>query len=64
MRRLYWVVAPNASNVPIAKQHNVATHDPAFLDLYKRCLAEIDRERKMQMYAQLASLTTAPMGGF
>ena len=39
------------------------THDPAYLDLFRACLAEPDRVRKVQLYEQLAALTLTPVGG-
>lgn len=41
----------------------LAAHDPAYLELFRRCLAEPDRTRKMALYEQLADLTLAPVGG-
>ena len=41
----------------------LAAHAPEYLDLFQRCLAEADRVRKVQLYEQLAALTTAPVGG-
>ncbi len=38
-------------------------HDPRFLDVMERCLAETDRERKLDLYGRLAELTMAPVGG-
>lgn len=38
-------------------------HDPEYLDLFRACLAESDRARKVQIYEQLAALTLAPVGG-
>jgi hypothetical protein len=38
-------------------------HDPGYLDLFRTCLAEADRSRKVQLYEQLAALTLAPVGG-
>lgn len=38
-------------------------HDPAYLDLFRRCVAEPDRARKAGLYARLAALTLAPLGG-
>ena len=38
------------------------THDPGYLELFKRCLAETNRECKFRQYADLAGLTIAPLG--
>ena len=38
-------------------------YDPAYLDLFRVCLAERDRSRKVQLYEQVAALTLAPVGG-
>lgn len=40
----------------------LADHDPHYLELFRQCLAEITRERKVQLYEQLARLTIAPVG--
>jgi predicted nucleotidyltransferase len=40
----------------------LADHDPSYLELFRQCLAEIDRQRKVQLYEQLARLTIAPVG--
>jgi predicted nucleotidyltransferase len=38
-------------------------HDQPFLDLFRRCLGETDRIRKMELYERLARATLAPAGG-
>jgi len=38
-------------------------HDQAFLDLFRECIAETDRERKAALYEQAAALALAPLGG-
>ena len=38
-------------------------HDQPYLVLFQQCLAESERERKVHLYEQLASLTLAPVGG-
>lgn len=38
-------------------------HDPAFLELFKRCLADQDRHAKFALYEQLCREATAPAGG-
>lgn len=38
-------------------------HDPAYLDLFRRCVAAPDRALKAALYEQLAALTLAPLGG-
>lgn len=42
---------------------HLAAHDPAYLDILRRCLAETDRRRKVALYEWLAELTLAPLGG-
>jgi predicted nucleotidyltransferase len=37
-------------------------HDPHYLALFQRFMAEGDRDRKMALYEQLARLTVAPVG--
>jgi hypothetical protein len=36
--------------------------DPEFLDRFRRCMAEPDRQRKVAQYAELAHLALAPLG--
>jgi predicted nucleotidyltransferase len=38
------------------------SHDPDYVALLQRCLAEADRERKVQLYENVAELTLAPLG--
>jgi hypothetical protein len=38
-------------------------HDPAYLALFRQCLAEGDRSRRFELYRALAELTVAPAGG-
>jgi predicted nucleotidyltransferase len=38
------------------------SHDPDYVALLQRCLAEADRERKVQPYENVAELTLAPLG--
>ena len=38
-------------------------HDPRFLDIFRQCIAETDRERKVVLYEQAAALALAPVGG-
>lgn len=38
-------------------------HDPAFLELFRRCLAEQDRHAKFALYEQLCREATVPAGG-
>lgn len=40
----------------------LAEHDPPFLALMRRCLAEQDRGRKVAQYEELACLVVAPVG--
>ena len=56
MRRLPWEGEKGAVRY-------LAAHDPAYLELFHRCLAEQDRARKVSLYEQLADLTLAPVGG-
>ena len=37
-------------------------HDPAYLDLFQKFISEGDRERKFEIYEELAELTVAPAG--
>lgn len=43
--------------------HHLAEHDPDFLALLRRCLAEPDRRRKVAQYEELARHALAPVGG-
>ena len=38
-------------------------HDPAFLELFRQCLAEKDRHARFALYEQLCQEATAPAGG-
>jgi len=38
-------------------------HDPAFLELFRQCLAEQDRHARFALYEQLCQEATAPAGG-
>ena len=38
-------------------------HDPAFLELFRQCLAEQDRRAKFALHEQLCQQATAPAGG-
>jgi hypothetical protein len=38
-------------------------HDRPFLDLFRQCIAETDRERKVGLYERAAALALAPIGG-
>jgi predicted nucleotidyltransferase len=40
----------------------LSTNDPAFLDLFRTCLSESDRWRKVEMYEELARRAVAPVG--
>jgi hypothetical protein len=42
---------------------HLAANDPEFLGLFNQCMAEIDLQRKMMLYEQLAEQATAPLGG-
>lgn len=42
---------------------HLADHDPAYVSLLRQCLAEPDRRRKVDQYAELARRTLAPVGG-
>jgi predicted nucleotidyltransferase len=42
---------------------HLTQHDQAFLDLFRRCIAETDRARKVALYAQAAALALEPVGG-
>lgn len=41
----------------------LSVHDPDYLALFRRCLGETDRARKVGLYAELATATLAPLGG-
>ena len=41
----------------------LSVHDSDFLDRFNACLAETDLVNKLQLYEELALLTTAPLGG-
>jgi hypothetical protein len=41
----------------------LVAHDPEYLEMFRQSLAETNRERKVQLYEQLAALTLAPLGG-
>lgn len=55
VRRLPWEGEKGAARY-------LAAQDPAYLDLFQRCLAETDRAHKVDLYEQLAALTIAPGG--
>jgi len=38
------------------------SHDPAYVEVFQRCLAETNRERKVELYEKVAALTLAPLG--
>jgi hypothetical protein len=38
-------------------------HDQAFLELFRQCIAETDRKRKVALYEQAAAMALAPVGG-
>jgi predicted nucleotidyltransferase len=38
------------------------SHDPDYLEVFQRCLAETNRERKVDLYEKVAALTLAPLG--
>ena len=40
-----------------------ANHDPEYLNILRRCLAERDRQHKVGLYEELAQRTLAPVGG-
>lgn len=41
---------------------HLMAHDPAYLDLFRRCVDEPDRARKVDLYVELAGRTVAPVG--
>jgi hypothetical protein len=41
----------------------LAEHDPDYLAMFRACLSERDRTRKVDLYEQLAGHALAPMGG-
>jgi predicted nucleotidyltransferase len=38
------------------------SHDPDYLEVFQHCLAETNRERKVDLYEKVAALTLAPLG--
>lgn len=42
---------------------HLAAHDPDYLSLFRACVEEADRARKVERYAALAAATLAPLGG-
>jgi hypothetical protein len=46
-----------------AQVRYMARHDPAYLALFRECLAEGDRQQRFRLYRRLAELTVAPTGG-
>jgi hypothetical protein len=38
-------------------------HDQPFLDLFRQCMAEADRQRKAALYERAAAMALAPIGG-
>lgn len=42
---------------------HLAEHDPDYLAMFRACLSECDRTRKVDLYEQLAAHALAPMGG-
>ena len=56
MRRLQWTGEKNATRY-------LMQHDPDYLALFRECLAETNRERRFELYRQLAALSLAPLGG-
>ena len=46
-----------------AQVRYLEAHDPPYLALFRRCLAEGDRDRRFALYRELAGLTVAPAGG-
>ena len=42
---------------------HLQAHDPEFLDLFRRCIAEANREQKFALYQQLAALALDHAGG-
>lgn len=41
---------------------HLSSHDPAYLEVFQYCLAETNRERKVDFYEKMAALTLAPLG--
>jgi len=46
-----------------AALRSLAREDPDFLDRFRHCLAETDRRRKVEHFAELARRVLAPVGG-
>ncbi len=38
------------------------SHDPDYLEVFQHCVAETNRERKVDLYENVAALTLAPLG--
>lgn len=45
-----------------AQARYLAISDPMYLETFRQCLAENNRNKKFQLYQKLAELTTAPIG--
>ena len=38
------------------------SHDPDYFEVFQHCVAETNRERKVDLYEKVAALTLAPLG--
>ena len=57
MRRLPW-------RGEKAAMRYLTEHDPGYFALLQRCFAELDLNRKIELYEKLAARTVAPVGNF
>ena len=75
-RALAWAIATGSNYYQVRPARRLAlledlskrmqvssANDPEYLNLFLECLSERDRVRKVELYEQLATLTTAPSGG-
>jgi hypothetical protein len=59
----YWEIRNMRWEGDKAAIRYLVTHDPTYLDLFRRFLKEQDLERRFEAYERLAEMTTAPLGG-
>ena len=61
--RYYFLLRGASPQGEKAQYQFLADHDPGYLELFQRCLAEHNRETKCRLYKDLARLTVGPLGG-
>ncbi len=61
--RYYFLVRRLPYQGEKAQARYLATSDPVYLETFRQCLAENNRNEKFQLYEKLAELTIAPIGG-